>query len=295
MKAIDVHVHLYTGEKRKQSSRAQADAKNVFGGDRPRPTADELADFYRGLDMMAVVFDVDAETLNGIRISNDEIADAMERYPEVLIGFGSVDPWKGAAAVQEIERCIGELGLRGMKFQPASQAFFPDDEQFYPLWSKCQELGVPIIFHTGTTAIGAGSPGGRGIKLKHCRPIPHIDDVAADFPELQIVMAHPAWPWHDEGLAVARHKGNVWIDLSGWAPKYFPQSVVQYANSLLQDKVLFGSDFPMLSPERWLKEFTELPFKETVRPKILLHNATRLLKLDLDKDGGASEGGGADG
>ncbi len=103
MNAIDVHVHLYTGEKRKQSSASQADAKKVFGGDRPGPTADELADFYRGLDMMAVVFDVDAETRNGIRIANDEIAEAMERYPDVLIGFGSVDPWKGKAAIEELK------------------------------------------------------------------------------------------------------------------------------------------------------------------------------------------------
>jgi hypothetical protein len=103
--------------------------------------------------------------------------------------------------------------------------------------------------------------------------------VAADFPTLTIIGAHPGWPWHDELLAVARHKGNVYIDLSGWAPKYFPASVVQYANTLLQDRVLFGTDFPMLTPDRWLKEFEELPFKPEVRPKILLENARRLLKL----------------
>ncbi|MFN8455718.1 MAG: amidohydrolase family protein [Anaerolineae bacterium] len=282
VQAIDAHVHLHTGDKRKQSTQAYADAKKYFGGERPRPGGDELAGYYRSLNMLAVIFDVDAETRTGLRISNDEIAEAVQRHPDVLLGFGSVDPWKGKVAVREIERCIGELGLRGMKFQQATQEFYPNEPQFYPLWAKCQELGVPVLFHMGTTGLGAGAPGGRGVKLKYCRPIPYVDDVAADFPDLQIIAAHPGWPWHDELLAMARHKGNVWIDLSGWAPKYFPDSVVHYANSLLQDKTLFGSDYPLaLSPERWLKEFAELPFKDEVRPKILWRNAARLFKLDL--------------
>jgi predicted TIM-barrel fold metal-dependent hydrolase len=91
-------------------------------------------------------------------------------------------------------------------------------------------------------------------------------------------MAHPAWPWHDEQLSVALHKPNVYIDLSGWSPKYFPPSVVQYANTLLQDKMLFGSDYPVLAPERWLRDFEAAPFKDEVRPKILLGNARRLLE-----------------
>src|SRR5690606_25289726 len=115
---------------------------------------------------------------------------------------------------------------------------------------------------------GAGSPGGSGIKLKYCRPIPYLDDVAADFPELKIIAAHPAWPWQPEMLAVARHKSNVYIDLSGWAPKYFPPDLIQYANTLLKDRVLFGSDFPLITPERWIKEFQDLPFKDEVRPMI---------------------------
>ena len=283
MKAIDIHVHLHTGDKRTKGSTAHDDAQKHFGKKaKPRPGADELAEFYRGLDMKAVIFDVDAETQTGLRISNDEVAEAVKKHSDVLMGFGSVDPWKGKIAVKETERCIGELGLRGMKFMQATMAFYPNDRRFYPLWEKCQELGVPILFHMGTTGIGAGSPGGRGIPLKYCRPIPYLDDVAADFPELQIIAAHPGWPWHEEMLAVAVHKGNVWMDLSGWAPKYIPQTVIHHANSLLQNKVLFGSDYPLLSPERWLKEFDELNIKEEVRPKILLHNAARLLNLDLD-------------
>ena len=170
--------------------------------------------------------------------------------------------------------------MRGAKFQPITQAFAMHDRQFYPLWDACQSLGLPIVVHTGTTGIGAGAPGGRGLKLEYGRPVPAIDNVAADFPNLTIIGAHPSWPWQDEMLAIARHKSNVFIDLSGWAPKYFPPSLVQQASTLLQDKCLVGTDFPLIPTERWLSEFAALPIKDEVRPKIMLRNAARILGLD---------------
>jgi predicted TIM-barrel fold metal-dependent hydrolase len=107
----------------------------------------------------------------------------------------------------------------------------------------------------------------------------HVDDVAADFPDMKIIIAHPSWPWQDEALSVCLHKVNVYIDLSGWSPKYFPPQLVQYANTLLKDKVLFGTDYPLLTPERWLADFAKLPIKDEVRPLILKDNAARLLGL----------------
>jgi hypothetical protein len=136
-----------------------------------------------------------------------------------------------------------------------------------------------VLFHSGQTAVGAGLPGGGGLKLKYAQPI-HMDDVAADFPSLNIIMAHPGVPWQEEQLSIALHKPNVFIDLSGWSPKYFRPILVQYANSLLQDKVLFGSDFPALTPERWLRDFEGLELKPEVRQKILLDNAKKLLKIE---------------
>ena len=271
---------------RPQRIRRFAAAQAVFQqrvGDPPHDV-DELADYYRRLLCKAVIFDVDQETQTGISISNDEIADAVQRHPDVFTGFGSVDPWKGMAAKKEIYRCATQLGLKGLKFHPGAQAFFPNDQRFYTLYESAQELGLLTIFHTGMTGIGSGAPGGLGIRLKYTQPIPYLDDVATDFPELIIIAAHPAWPWQDEMLAVARHKSNVYIDLSGWAPKYFPESLVQQANTLLQDKVLFGSDYPLLDPERWLREFDELPIRDEVRPKILVHNAARLLGLESEFD-----------
>ncbi len=109
--------------------------------------------------------------------------------------------------------------------------------------------------------------------------MPYLDDLAADFPNLTIIGAHPSWPWQEEMLAIAVHKTNVYIDLSGWSPKYFPPSLVQYANTLLQDRVLFGSDYPFITPERWLKDFEKAGFKPEVHEKILFQNAQRLLNL----------------
>jgi predicted TIM-barrel fold metal-dependent hydrolase len=203
----------------------------------------------------------------------------QERFPDVFICWASVDPHKGRIAVKELERAVTRLGLRGLKLHPTCQRFFPNDEAYYPLWEKAQELQIPVLFHSGHTGIGAGPPGGPGLKLKYSRPIPYLDDVAADFPNLTIIGAHPSWPWQEEMLSVAMHKGNVYIDLSGWSPKYFAPSLIQYSNTLLQDKVLFGSDFPVISPERWMKDFAAAGFREEVRPKIMLDNAVRLLGL----------------
>ena len=280
LQAIDMHAHIHTGEKAKRSSDQLAKDGVSYHMEKHGHHPDEMAQMYQRLQMMAVIFDVDQETRTGVKISNAETAGWMQKYPKTFIGFGSVDPWKGNAAVEEVKRCA-DMGLRGMKFQQATQAFNPTNGRFFPIYEACVRLKLPVIFHTGTTAIGAGTPGGRGLVLEYCRPIPYIDEIAARYPELRIIMAHPAWPWHDDQLAVVRHKGNVYMDLSGWAPKYFPPSVVQNANTLIQDKVFFGSDFPVITPERWLSEFAALPIKDTVRPKILLHNAAKFLGIEL--------------
>ncbi|MBI4305267.1 MAG: amidohydrolase [Chloroflexi bacterium] len=242
--------------------------------------AAEMAARYRELDVFGVVFSIDSETaLGDAPDTNDYVASIVRAYPQQFIGFASIDPWKGKAAVAELVRSVRDLGLRGLKLHPIQQAFFPDDRRFYPIYEKCVELGVPVLFHSGFAAAGAGMPGGAGLKLKYSRPIPHIDDVAADFPGLTAIMAHPAWPWIDEQIAVGLHKPNVYIDLSGWAPRYIPEALIREANGRLRDKVLFGSDYPYLPPDRWLKEFAALQIKEEVRPKVLLENARKVLKL----------------
>jgi predicted TIM-barrel fold metal-dependent hydrolase len=280
LQAIDMHAHIQTGERAKQGWGHIAKAGLPMNTGKWRSDPDGMAEMYQSQNMMAVIFDVDGETRSGVKMDNGETAAWMKKYPDTFIGFGSVDPWKGKIAENEVKRCA-DMGLRGMKFQQAAQGFNPNDERFFPIYETIVRLNLPVIFHTGTTAVAAGSPGGKGITLEYCKPIPYIDNLAAWYPEMRIIMAHPSWPWHDDQLAVLRHKGNTYMDLSGWAPKYFPASTVHNINTLVQDKAFFGTDFPMMTPERWLAEFAELPLKDSVRPKILLYNAAKFLGIEL--------------
>ena len=278
--AIDVHVHT-------ERTRAGHDpmppelreaAARYFGSDHPLPTIDDVAAYYRERGLAAVVFTVDWELESGIApIPNEEISEGAAANADVLIPFASVDPAR-ADAVAQARRLIADHGVKGFKFHPNLQAFFPNDRSAYPLYEVIAEAGLPALFHSGHSGIGTGVPGGGGFRLKYSNPM-CLDDVAADFPELQIVLAHPSFPWQDEAISVCLHKQNVWIDLSGWSPKYFPPQLVQYANTQLRTKVLFGSDFPLITPDRWLADFAEADFKDEVRPLVLKENAARLLGL----------------
>ncbi|RVV98120.1 amidohydrolase [Mesobaculum littorinae] len=242
------------------------------------PTIPETAQFYREKNIAAVIFPVDAERETGFRrYNNDEMLELAQEHDDILIPFVSIDPWKGKIGVREAKNLLAK-GARGFKFHPTFQGFYPNDRMAYELYEVIQESGMPALFHTGQTGVGAGMPGGMGMRLKYSNPM-YLDDVAADFPDLKIIAAHPSFPWQEEALALATHKPNVWIDLSGWSPKYFPPLLVRYANSLLQDRVLFGSDWPAILPDRWLRDFEALEIKEHVRPKILKENARKILGL----------------
>ena len=280
-KAIDMHVHLPTisfldGAIKPYRLMAEKFFRNTVS----IREMDEVARMYEELDIVGVLLAWDAETATGLPpLTNDEVADIVKAYPGRFIGFASVDPWKEERAVQEMERAIGELGMSGAKFHPGIQAFYPNDQRFYPLYEKITSLGVPALFHTGTNGLGAGAPGGMGIKMDYTRPI-YLDFVAADFPELTIIGAHPAWPWHEEMLAIIGHKSNVFMDLSGWLPRYIPKQIMDEARTRLQDRIMFGSDYPFIEPRRWLADFDAIEgFSAPVREKILYSNAAGILKL----------------
>jgi predicted TIM-barrel fold metal-dependent hydrolase len=280
--AIDVHVHIEVdahGHHSMDDELLAASAKYFKAGHDRTPTLEQIADLYRTLNMAAVVFTVDAATATGhATISSEEIATQAAEHSDVLIPFGSVDPRRGADAVAQARSLVRDYGVKGFKFHPTLQGFAPNDQAFYPLWAQIESLGVPALFHTGQTGIGAGLPGGRGLKLRLSDPM-LVDDVAADFPALTVILAHPSVPWVASSISMATHKSNVYIDLSGWSPKYFPADLVRAANSYLQDKVLFGTDYPLLTPERWLRDFEGLELKPDARAKILKSNAVKVLGL----------------
>lgn len=279
--AIDVHTHAEV------SCRHPADeygkeydvAADKYFKTSHRPTIAETIAYYRERKIGFVMFTVDAEAEMGRRrISNEEIAEAAAENSDIMIAFASVDPHKGKLGVREVRRMIEEFHVGGFKFHPTVQGFFPNDRMAYPFYEVIAAAGLPAIFHSGHSGIGTGMPGGGGLRLKYSNPI-HVDDVAVDFPDMPIIIAHPSWPWQDEALSVCLHKPNVYIDLSGWSPKYFPSQLVQYANTQLKHKMLFGSDFPLITPERWMKDFETAAFRDEVRPLILKDNAVQLLKL----------------
>jgi len=278
--AIDVHTHAWKSALRPEDapSESQEAMGRYFRYQPQHQTVPEMAQMYRALKMAFVVFTVDGEKGVGRNVTNEEIAELAHRNSDVAIPFASINPHRGAEGVREARRLVRDFGVKGFKFHPSVQQFYPNDPMAYPLYEAIAEARLPALFHTGQTGVGAGTRGGGGIRLKYSNPM-LLDDVAADFPDMPIILAHPSFPWQDEALSVATHKPQVYIDLSGWSPKYFSPLLVQYANTLLKDKVLFGTDYPVMSPERWLADFEKIGIKPEVRPLIMKENAARLLRL----------------
>ena len=279
--AIDIHTHVEidaAGQCAYDAELADATAAYFNLGDDHARTVDELAEHYRRHNTAAVVFTIDAQTASGHRPNSvEELIAGAARNNDVLIPFGSVDPWS-ADAVRRVGELVDDYGVRGFKFHPSLQAFEPNDRRFYPIYEAIAGAGVPALFHTGQTGLGSALPGGYGIKLRYSDPM-LLDDVAADFPDLTIVMAHPAVPWVDAQIAIASHKANCYIDLSGWSPKYFPPQLVRAIGRQLRTKALFGTDHPYISLQRWRADFDTLGVDTEVLPLILKENALRVLRI----------------
>jgi hypothetical protein len=272
--AIDVHVHLEAPSE----AAADAAAKKYFGDSGAGRDPASLAEYYRSRRMGCVVFTVDERLSGRPRLSNDAVVEFAQAHSGFVMAFASIDPTRGPDAVREARRLVDAGVVRGLKLHPPLQQFFPNDRIAYPLYEVFAEAKLPVLFHTGHSGIGTGMPGGGGIRLKYGNPM-LVDDVAVDFPEMPIILAHPSFPWQDEAISVCLHKPTVYIDLSGWSPKYFSQTLIQYANTLLKNKILFGSDYPLITPERWMADFEKIAIRDEVRPLILKENAVKLFGL----------------
>ncbi|AKH42958.1 hypothetical protein FHS61_003134 [Altererythrobacter atlanticus] len=282
IRAIDVHVHAeiscHDPEDPVMGQFFDA-ASAYFKAPRERPKMPEIIELYRETQIALCLFTVDAESGMGAkRVSNYEVAEMAAKNDDICMAFASIDPHKGKFGAREAEDLIKNYGVKGFKFHHIAQNCDPGDKMGYPIYEVINEYKLPAIFHTGHSGMGTGMRGGGGMRLKYGEPM-LVDDVAVDFPDMKIILAHPSWPWVDESLSMALHKTNVYIDLSGWSPKYFPKQVIQYANTQLKHKMLFGSDFPLIHPDKWIKTAQDVGFREEVMPGIMKDNAAKLLGL----------------
>jgi len=282
IRAIDVHVHAevscHDPEDPVMGQFFDA-ASAYFKAPRERPKMPETIQLYRDMNIALVLFTVDAETGMGAkRVSNYEVAEIANKNDDICIPFASIDPHKGKYGAREARDLIENHGIKGFKFHGIAQNAHPADRMAYPIYEVINEYKLPAIFHTGHSGMGTGMRGGGGMRLKYGEPM-LIDDLAVDFPDMKIILAHPSWPWVDQSLSMALHKDNVFIDLSGWSPKYFPKQVIQYANTQLKHKMMFGSDFPLIHPDKWIAAAQDVGFREEVMPGIMKDNAARVLGL----------------
>lgn len=241
---------------------------------------DEVVQEFTDAGVEAVLVALDLETTTGAPPCTNEYVKGMQaRHPgRIIHAWAAVDPFKDDVAIRQARRAIEDLGMLGFHFHPIMGHFAVNDRRLYPLFEVIAALKVPVMIDVGTTGMGAGMPGGLGAKIRHAHPSA-IDELAADFPALTIVAAHPGWPWVDETTAVVLHKGNVFWEMSGWAPKYFPPQLKVDIRARLQDKIMFGSDYPSIPHARLFKEWAELGYPDTLMEKIYHANAERILGL----------------
>ena len=229
-----------------------------------------VADFQaHGIEALVVAFDIESVT-GAPPCTSSYVAGLRDRHPQTFIqAWGTVDPLRGEQAIRDAERAVTQDRVLGFHFHPIIGRYSVDDPALTPLFGAINGLGVPVLIDVGTTGMGAGMPGGNGTQIKQAHPLA-VDQLAATFPELTIIAAHPGWPWIEDMTAVALHKGNVYWDLSGWAPKHFPAGLRTDIRGRLQDKIMFGSDYPSLPLSRLLREWDELGFSEEMRWSITL-------------------------
>ncbi|HEY5726990.1 MAG TPA: amidohydrolase family protein, partial [Acidimicrobiia bacterium] len=238
---------------------------------------EELADFYRAGGGRAVLLGWDAETATGLPpFTSAQVAALVAVAPEVFIGFGGVDPHKPEAIVSV--DTAADLGMVGLKFHPSVQRFDPADPSHDAVFARAEERSLVCLFHTGYTALGSGMPGGAGVETSYANPM-RLDSLAARHPELRIIAAHPSWPWQAEAIATARHKPSVWLELSGWSPRLFPPDLVEAVAGELSHRSLFGSDFPFITPQKWIGDWERLGLSAEVTRRVLHDNAEALLGL----------------
>jgi hypothetical protein len=277
MRAIDVHVHPPTRG-------MDPHACHYFKRDLAElpQTEEAFAAVYVQQEAAGLLIGWHPSTVReGTRNDNGYVLRLAQTYPEAFAGvlaslhMGAEDSSERLARAAEL---AANPLVKGFKFHPPDQGFYPNDQQYYELWEILAASGKPVMFHTGFTVLGADCDGGDGIALDYGRPI-HLDSLARNFPRMKIIAAHPGWPWQDELLGVVTHKKNIVVDISGYLAEQLPELFQRAIRGRLQDKALFGTDFPYVDLEKALISLDKLGLKDSVKEKIVLGNARRVFRL----------------
>ena len=250
-----------------------------WGRDWQAKTEEEVVAEFKEFQVDALLVALDlSTTIQTPPCDNDYVAGMRDRHDCSIQAWGALEPTRGRVAIDEARHAVNELNMIGFHFHPIMQHIQVTDQDFYPLWEEISSMGVPVMIDVGMTGMGAGMPGGLGVTTRNAHPA-YVDELAADFPKLTIIMAHPGSPWIDETTAVALHKGNVFWEMSGWAPKYLPDSLKKDIRSRLSDKVMFGSDYPSIAYERLFREWDEVGYTNAMLEKFFHRNAETVVGL----------------
>ncbi|MDG6988166.1 MAG: amidohydrolase [Nitrososphaerota archaeon] len=277
--SIDVHVHPWTREFMKKNGPIMK-ACNFFKLDLaslPKSAVELIDEMDEAGVSKAVILGQDTHATKNpafrhYSIRNEEVASLAAKSGDRLIPFAGVDPNAGRDAVRELKRSVRELGMRGLKVHSSANSVYLNDRKLmFPIYEYCQEAGLPVLVHTGTTGLG-------DTEIRYSKT-ELVDEVCSAFPDLKVVMAHFGWPWPNVAMAIALRHPNVFIDVSGWKPRYIPPEIFPYLNGILRDRFLFGTDYPMLRHKEWMEDFRttlEKRLKPGVAQKLLSGNAKRL-------------------
>jgi predicted TIM-barrel fold metal-dependent hydrolase len=255
-----------------------------FSKMKPQTLDEVVAELNRYNVRKAVITGRDCETTYGSKSNNDSVVEFVSKYPDKFIGFVGLDPHKGMKAIEELKISVSDLGLNGAAVDPYLAQIYANDAKYYPIYSKCCELDIPIVFTTGPATLVPNAI------IDHVAPR-YIDVVARDFPELKIVISHGGYPWVNEAIIVAERNRNVYIDLSEYEFSPMSEAYIQAANTMISGKILYASAHPFVDFRQALKTYENLDFKPDVRQKIMHDNAAGLLGLSQ----GVSVNNGADG
>ena len=279
---IDIVVNLYTPQEVElgQTGLDEEFKKQVRMPEKMRSGV-TIPDYIKKMDqagiersLLIAVRAGDIRVPESFEVPYESVHKVCSEYPDRFSGLAGIDPFRGMQGLRDLENAVNELGFVGAHLYPHWCELPPNHRKYYPYYAKCSELGIPIMMQVGHNLVYS-----RKRRLPSVGKPIYLDQVAIDFPELKLIGIHIGIPWTEEMISMCWKHENVFTAGDAYAPKYWPESYVHYANSYGQKKVLFGTDWPVIDPVRAVEEFNQLNFRESASQRILRENALEVFNL----------------